>query len=102
MFNGLLAYLADTGVSDSDFLRDHTGGSEAALKIAREGGDLHTVAKTCGIEAADAERFYAWFAGTEKAVTAFSQGVNQSSSGTDKVNAIVNCHLLTGRIGKPG
>ena len=32
----------------------------------------------------------------------FSQGVNQSSSGTDKVNSIINCHLLTGRIGRPG
>jgi assimilatory nitrate reductase catalytic subunit len=35
-------------------------------------------------------------------VTLWSQGVNQSSSGTDKGNAIVNCHLATGRIGRPG
>lgn len=28
--------------------------------------------------------------------------MNQSLSGTDKVNAIINCHLATGRIGKPG
>ena len=35
-------------------------------------------------------------------VTCFSQGVNQSAQGTDKVNAIINCHLATGRIGKPG
>ncbi len=39
---------------------------------------------------------------TEKTVTLYSQGVNQSSAGTDKVNAILNCHLLTGRIGRPG
>ena len=32
----------------------------------------------------------------------YSQGVNQSAQGTDKVNAIINCHLATGRIGKPG
>ena len=38
----------------------------------------------------------------ERTVTVYSQGVNQSSSGTDKVNAIINCHLATGRIGKPG
>ena len=42
------------------------------------------------------------WAGTEKVVTVYSQGVNQSTSGTDKVNAIINCHLATGRIGKPG
>ena len=35
-------------------------------------------------------------------MTLYSQGVNQSSSGTDKVNAIINCHLATGRIGRPG
>ena len=35
-------------------------------------------------------------------MTCFSQGVNQSAQGTDKVNAIINCHLATGRIGKPG
>jgi assimilatory nitrate reductase catalytic subunit len=42
------------------------------------------------------------FAGAEKVVTCYSQGVNQSTIGSDKVNAIINCHLLTGRIGKPG
>ena len=42
------------------------------------------------------------FAEAEKVVTCYSQGVNQSASGTDKVNAIINCHLATGRIGKPG
>ena len=35
-------------------------------------------------------------------MTAYSQGVNQSVVGTDKVNAIINCHLFTGRIGRPG
>ena len=39
---------------------------------------------------------------TERVVTLYSQGVNQSSAGTDKVNAIINCHLATGRIGRAG
>ncbi len=42
------------------------------------------------------------FADTSRVVTLYSQGVNQSAQGTDKVNAILNCHLATGRIGKPG
>ncbi|MFC7693027.1 molybdopterin-dependent oxidoreductase [Paeniroseomonas aquatica] len=46
--------------------------------------------------------FFAWFAATPRTVTLFSQGANQSSSGTDKANAIINCHLLTGSIGQPG
>jgi len=37
-----------------------------------------------------------------KTVTVYSQGVNQAKDGTDKVNVIINCHLLTGRIGKLG
>ena len=37
-----------------------------------------------------------------RVVSCYSQGVNQSAQGTDKVNAIINCHLATGRIGKPG
>src|SRR5204863_9860829 len=42
------------------------------------------------------------FAATERVVTCYSQGVNQSAQGTDKVGAIINCHLATGRIGRPG
>ncbi len=29
-------------------------------------------------------------------------GVNQSSQGVNKANSIINCHLLTGKIGKLG
>ena len=55
-----------------------------------------------GLAAADLAAFLDLWIGTEKVVTVFSQGVNQSASGTDKVNAIINCHLATGRIGRPG
>ena len=46
--------------------------------------------------------FFQMFRDTPRVVTLYSQGVNQSAQGTDKVNAILNCHLATGRIGKPG
>ncbi len=65
-------------------------------------GDLRAVAKICGIDERSLAEFYRLFARTEQAITVFSQGVNQSSAGTDKVNSIINCHLLTGRIGGPG
>lgn len=48
------------------------------------------------------QEFYELFAQNEKALSIFSQGVNQSSVGTDKVNAIINVHLATGRIAKEG
>ena len=41
------------------------------------------------------ETFRDWFARTESVVTLFSQGVNQSARGTDKVNAMLNCHVAT-------
>ncbi len=103
LFNGLLAYLYEHGIVDTDFVAAHTRGAEATVSAAeRSTGSLAHVARNCGISEELLRRFYALFARTERVVTAFSQGVNQSSSGTDKVNAIINCHLLTGRIGKPG
>ncbi|MBW8742999.1 MAG: molybdopterin-dependent oxidoreductase [Sphingomonas sp.] len=51
---------------------------------------------------ADLARFYELFAGNSRAITLFSQGINQALRGTDQVNAITNLHLATGRIGKTG
>ena len=63
---------------------------------------LDEIVNQTGVAADELQAFYALFAATEKVVTVYSQGVNQSSAGTDKVNAIINCHLATGRIGLPG
>ncbi|UEM02016.1 molybdopterin-dependent oxidoreductase [Skermanella rosea] len=100
LFNGLLAYLDRAGALDRDYIARHTRGFAEALSAAA--GEPQAVAAACGLDADEVERFYGWFAGTEATVTVYSQGVNQSSCGTDKVNAIVNCHLAIGRIGRPG
>ncbi len=55
-----------------------------------------------GLPASDVAEFYGLWGRTRKVVTVYSQGVNQSAHGSDKVNAIINCHLATGRIGQPG
>jgi assimilatory nitrate reductase catalytic subunit len=60
------------------------------------------VAKACDVPAADIKRLYDLFAAYPRTVTLFSQGINQSVRGTDQVNAIINLHLATGRMGKPG
>lgn len=67
-----------------------------------EGADIAATARLCGLDSAEIAAFFALFAATERVVTLFSQGVNQSSAGTDKVNAILNVHIATGRIGRPG
>lgn len=101
LFNGLLAFLAEHDTTDAAFVDAHTSGFDAAL-AATDGFDLAQTAKACKIDAHDLLEFYRLFARTERVVTVYSQGVNQSSAGTDKVNSIINCHLVTGRIGKPG
>jgi assimilatory nitrate reductase catalytic subunit len=102
LFNGLLSYLARHGAADEAFVAAHTEGLQEALVAADEYADVGAVARACRVDPAQLLEFYEAFAATGKVVTAYSQGVNQSSSGTDKVNSIINCHLLTGRIGKPG
>jgi assimilatory nitrate reductase catalytic subunit len=88
---------------DHDWIARHTAGFATTLAAARaDAPDLPTVARGCDLDPADLARFYAWFAATPRTLTVYSQGVNQSVAGTDKVNAIINCHLATGRIGRPG
>ncbi len=103
LFAGLLVYLADTHYLDFEYVAAHTTGFEAALAQSRAiAPDIASVAKATGLSGSDILQFFEMFAATKNVVTAFSQGVNQSAQGTDKVNAIINCHLATGRIGKPG
>ncbi|MEM7042596.1 MAG: molybdopterin-dependent oxidoreductase [Pseudomonadota bacterium] len=99
----LLAELDRLGCRDEAFIREHTEGFEATLDSAREhAGDMEDIAAETGLDAEDLLRLRDWIIPRERMVTLFSQGINQSSSGTDKGNAIINLHLLTGRIGKPG
>ncbi len=97
LFSGLLAHLAENDLLDDAYVAAHVDGLDAALAAAQA-----TDPTQSGLSAADLAAFYAMWAGTRKVVTIYSQGVNQSACGTDKVNAIINCHLATGRIGAPG
>ncbi len=103
LFGGLLVHLSDTGALDARYIEAHTAGFDAALARAREiAPDVARTAAATGLAPADVESFFAAFRTTDRVVTCYSQGVNQSAQGTDKVGAIVNCHLATGRIGRPG
>ncbi|SPJ33537.1 nitrate reductase [Kushneria phyllosphaerae] len=103
LFNGLLTYMAGKGRLDRDFIERHTEGFDEALAAAQlEAPDIETAADLCGVDVERLETFYYWFASQLHVVTLYSQGINQSSSGTDRVNAIINCHLAGGSIGLPG
>ena len=101
LFLGLLRRLSNSVAVDRAFVAAHTQASDEALAAAAQ-WTPGAVARRTGLAVTDIKRFYDLFTSTEKTVTVYSQGVNQSSVGVDKVNAIINCHLLTGRIGKPG
>src|SRR6185369_3923277 len=98
-----LAWLDREGYGNRWFQQRHTSGFEETLAAAQESaGELGKVADGCGVAADELLKFFRLFADNERVVTAFSQGVNQSSAGSDKASAIINCHLLTGRIGRTG
>src|SRR5262245_43868435 len=101
-FNGLLKYLRREDALDLEFLDAHTEGFGAALRCAKESAaSIPSVASSCGLAEDDVLEFYRWFARTPLTVTAFSRGVNQSTSGTDKGNAIVDVHRSSGHIRSP-
>src|SRR6476619_6173138 len=103
LFCGLLVHLADSGVLDRDYIGRYTTGFEDAIARARSmAGSVGATALATGLSEQHVAAFFQMFANTPRVVTLYSQGVNQSAQGTDKVNAIVNCHLATGRIGKVG
>ena len=101
LFQGLLKFLDENGHADETFVTAHT--NDAANTVAAaQSYTLSRTAKETGLSERIIEAFFQMFADTPKTVTVYSQGVNQARDGSDKVNAIINCHLLTGRIGKVG
>ncbi|MEH6447700.1 MAG: molybdopterin-dependent oxidoreductase [Oleispira sp.] len=113
LFNALLAYLADNDHCNQDYIDQYTDGFDHAVQQAKSDSinieennskefNLADIARVCEVPEVDIAQFFSWYSQTEKTLSFYSQGINQSSSGTDKCNAIINCHLATGRLGKPG
>ena len=96
LFNHLFTRIYESGALDEQYLQN-TNGFDTALAAAY----ADDVSAT-GLHTDDLRAFCNLWICNERVVTVFSQGVNQSTSGADKVNSILNCHLATGRIGKPG
>lgn len=84
-------------------------GSDAGLfvgllhEIEGEGSwPVERVAEFCDLSAAEVNAFYAAFVQAPRAVTLYTMGINQSSSGSDKCNAIINVHLASGKFAREG
>ena len=103
LFNGLLSYLVEHKKIDDNYIQQHSEGFEAALKSAQQDmPNIAQLATNLALNEQDLISFFEHFSNTEKTLTIYSQGVNQSTQGSNKVNSIINCHIATGRIGKPG
>ncbi|OED96733.1 molybdopterin oxidoreductase family protein [Vibrio breoganii] len=99
LFNGLLAHLIEQDSLDHEFISSHTDHFDETIHAALSEQNIEEIT---GLPEQQLVQFYREFSNTDKVITIYSQGVNQSSSGSDKVNAILNCHLATGKIGKAG
>jgi len=101
LFCGALNAMAERGRLDSGFLSHHTEGSDETLTAVRDWPEEKTAA-FCGLPLPQLRTFYQMIADSDRLVTLYSMGINQSSSGVDKCNAIINLHLATGKIGREG
>jgi assimilatory nitrate reductase catalytic subunit len=101
LFHGLLHIMLWEGWIDSTYIAAHTTGFDALKSLVRE----HTperVAQACGLKKEDLFTAAQWFATSPATLSLYCQGLNQSSSGTAKNATLINLHLATGQIGKPG
>jgi assimilatory nitrate reductase catalytic subunit len=101
LFNGMLHIMLWEGWIKADYIAAHTTGFDELKTTVRDyTPDL--VAQTCGITKEDLFAAAKLFATSAATLSLYCQGLNQSSSGTAKNAALINLHLATAQIGKPG
>ena len=101
LYNAIAKYLIDKRKIDKNFISNHTDNYEA-LKESLKSTSLSDAAKTCGISVADIKKAAMMISNAKGFITLWAMGLNQSSIGVNKNNALLNLSLLTGHIGKPG
>jgi assimilatory nitrate reductase catalytic subunit len=101
LFNGIAHLLLWEGFADRAFIDAHTNGFDA-LRDAVRNCTPQLTAQLCGIKEDALVQAARWFGQHTPTLSLYCQGLNQSTSGTDKNAALINLHLLTGQIGKPG
>jgi anaerobic selenocysteine-containing dehydrogenase len=101
LLNAMLHILVSQGWINERFIRSHTENWELAMELA-EAWSPARAAKICGIAEADIHRAAFWFGQSAEALSLWTMGVNQSTSGVAKNLALINLHLATGKICRPG
>ena len=101
LLNGIAHLLMDWGAIDSLFIDECTQGfSDYAALIQHYPPEL--VSQKCGIAIDELKQAARYWADCKKVLSLWSMGMNQSSEGTAKVRTLINLHLMTGNICKPG
>ncbi len=100
LFHAMLNVMLWEELIDRDYIAAHTEGWESLRETVRE-YTPEKVAAICGVAAADIVQAARWFA-AGPTLSLYCQGLNQSTCGVDKNATLINLHLATGHIGKPG
>ncbi|MFD8405058.1 molybdopterin-dependent oxidoreductase [Streptomyces anulatus] len=101
LLNGLLHLLVENGHTDPEFIAEHTEGWETMPAFLRDYPPA-AVAAITGIPEDDIRRAARWIGEAGAWMSCWTMGLNQSTHGTWNTNAIVNLHLATGAICRPG
>ena len=93
--------LIEQGRFDPGFIRDHTEGFENYRQrvFARSTAESAAI---CGLPEADIRQAAEWIGESNAHLSLWTMGLNQSAAGVDKVLSLIDLHLLTGQIGRPG
>ncbi|MFH9746866.1 molybdopterin-dependent oxidoreductase [Streptomyces anulatus] len=101
LLNGLLHLLVENGHTDPEFIAEHTEGWETMPAFLRDYPPA-AVAGITGIPEDDIRQAARWIGEAGAWMSCWTMGLNQSTHGTWNTNAIVNLHLATGAICRPG
>ncbi|RLA68500.1 MAG: nitrate reductase [Epsilonproteobacteria bacterium] len=102
LINGLCYIIFEQGWEDDKFIAERTSGLREFKSHIMKNYSAEVVADITGIEVEELYRLAKTYATADRALSAWTMGVNQSSIGTDTVSAICNLSLITGNIGKEG
>lgn len=100
-FNLISKRLIEQKLYDDDYVKNKLNGFEE-LKNSVTNLDENKLFENMQIEKKLFEEFFSLYKDSENIITAWTMGLNQSAQGVDKNLALINTHLITGKIFKQG
>ncbi|WP_347929426.1 molybdopterin-dependent oxidoreductase [Pseudomonas helvetica] len=101
LFHGILHLLLWEDWVDREFIKAHTEGLAELKSLVRD-YTPQMVAQLCGISVEQLQQCAEWVGTSSSFLSLWCMGLNQSTAGSAKNSALINLHLATGQIGRPG